>query len=97
MRAQDAVVFANPLSATTASFTINGGKYYFAAVAGTFNSGTVTLQRQSADGLTFYTVTNASFTANGNVVLDLPPGLYQVNLSTTGMVIYAELVRIIEE
>ena len=98
MRAGESVTFANPLIATSPTFQLNGGKYWFVAVGGTFNSGTVSLQRLTPNGVAYITVgTNAALTADGGGVFDLPPGQYQVTLSTTGMVIYAEVVRINEE
>ena len=87
-----------PLTATSAAFQLDGGKYWFVAQGGGFNSGTVALQRLGPNGVGYVTVgAAASLMADGGAVLDLPPGQYTVNLSTTGMVIYAEVVRINEE
>ena len=95
MRADESVAFVNPLTATSPSFRLDGGKYWFAAQGGNFNSGTVALQRLGPNGVGYINVgTAASVMSDGGAVVDLPPGQYSVNLSTTGMVIYAEVVRI---
>ena len=87
-----------PAIATSATFQLDGGKYWFAAQGGTFNSGTVALQRVGPNGVGFMNVgTAASVTTDGGAVVDLPPGTYELTLSTTGMVIYWEVVRINEE
>ena len=87
-----------PAIATSASFQLDGGTYWFLAQGGTFNSGTVALQRLGPNGVGFINVgTNASVTSDGGAVVDLPPGVYSVNLSTTGMVIYWEVVRVNKE
>lgn len=84
------------VTANSSQFFIAGGKYWFGAV-GTFNSGTITLQRIGPDGNTPITAATALTTAGGNVS-DLPPGAYQVTISgSTTAAIYWELVRINEE
>lgn len=87
---------SNPLTATTGPFTLTGGKYQFVCRAGNWNSGTVALQRQSPDGVGFLSVATG-LTSDGISVVDLAPGQYEVNFSTTGMTIYVELTRIDEE
>lgn len=81
-------------------FTLSGGKYWVTAVASNWNGGTVALQRVAADGVTQITVgTNASFTADGGAVLDLPPGTYnwdQTSVSAS-LGVSTEVVRIPEE
>jgi hypothetical protein len=97
MRAGESATLTLPLTATSGQFPLDGGEYYLGAL-GVFNSGTVALQRLGADGLTFETVVStASLTQAGGVTVDLPPGIYQVSLSTTGMSIYAEVTRINKE
>jgi hypothetical protein len=96
MRAHESALITNPLTATSPIFYLLGGKYWF-AVTGTFNSGTVVLNRVEVDGTYLQVGTNASQTSNGGCVLDLPPGAYIITLSTTGMSINAEVTRIPEE
>lgn len=87
---------ATLLTATSAQFVLQGGKYWFGAV-GNFASGTFTLQKVGPDGATLISVGTALTTAGGNTT-DYPPGTYQVTLtgSTTASV-YWELVRVNEE
>lgn len=83
-------------TASSAKFSIVGGKYWFSAV-GTFNSGTATVQRVGPDGNTLVNVVTG-LTTNGGNVNDLPPGTYQVTISgSTTAAVYWELVRINEE
>ena len=96
MRAGEAALIVNPLTATSAVFYLLGGKYWFAA-NGTFNGGTVALQRIEVDGTPLQVGASAAVTLAGGAVVDLPPGAYQVSLSTTGMTINAEVTRIPEE
>lgn len=84
------------LTSTSATFQLMGGKYWFAAV-GTFNSGTLTLQRVGPDGNTFVTAATGLTAAGGNTS-DLPPGTYKVTLSgSTTAVLWWEVVRIVED
>lgn len=91
-----------PLPATgvtalvSSQFTLLGGKYELGAV-GTFNSGTVTLQRIGPDGNSPITAATALTQAGSNTA-DLPPGTYQVTISgSTTAAIYWEVVRVPEE
>lgn len=87
---------ATMVTSTSAQFTLSGGKYWLSAV-GTFNSGSVTLQRVGPDGITLVTVATALTAAGGNVS-DLPPGTYQVTISgSTTAALWWEVVRINEE
>lgn len=84
------------VTSTSDTFQLTGGKYWFSAV-GTFNSGTITLQRIGPDGTTLVTVATA-LTANGGNTSDLPPGTYQVTVSgSTTAALWWEVVRIHEE
>jgi len=61
---------------------------------GTFNSGTLTLQRVGPDGNTLISVATAITTAGGNTAY-LPPGTYQVTVSgSTTAALWWEVVRI---
>jgi hypothetical protein len=80
----------------SSQFQLLGGKYEFAAV-GTFNSGTITLQRIGPDGNTVLTAATALTTAGSNTA-DLPPGTYQVTISgSTTAALWWEVVRVPEE
>jgi hypothetical protein len=70
--------FSN-ISATTAAFTLTGGRYAFIVTA-TFGGGTVALQVLSGDGSTFVNVSNQ--TAAAAVTVDLPPGSYRIQIAT---------------
>ncbi len=82
------------VTATSSQFQLISGKYWFSAV-GTFNSGTITLQRAGPDGNTLVTVITG-LTAAGGSAADLPPGTYQVTVSgSTTAALWWEVVRII--
>lgn len=100
MRASESFSGApNPTTLVTANssqFQLLGGKYWFGAV-GSFNSGTITFQRIGPDGNSPITVGTALTTGGGNTS-DLPPGTYQVTISSsTTAAIYWEVVRVPEE
>jgi hypothetical protein len=90
MRSQDSYAAAN-ISATTASFTILGG-CYGADYSATWGGGSVQLNRLAGDGVTWIAAA-AAWTANGTVLLLLPPGTYQLAV-TTATAVYVQLVRI---
>jgi hypothetical protein len=78
----EAVTFSN-ISATTAAFTLRGGKYAF-TVNATFGGGTVKLQTLGGDGSTWIDV--ASQTANASVAVDVCPGQYRIAIATATVV-----------
>lgn len=82
------------ISATT-NFSLNLGGYYAISVLATWNSsGTVTLERLMPDGTTYVAVgASTTFSANGSVVVQLPPGQYQWTIATATAV-YASAVRV---
>jgi hypothetical protein len=84
------VVLSNK-SATTGPFTLTGGQYGVTVTA-TFGGGNVTLQRLAADGSTYVTCLTA-FTAAGYASVYLPPGTYQVAI-TTATGVYADITCI---
>lgn len=97
MRATDsfsgAPAAATNITVNSAQFQLQGGKYWFAAV-GSFNSGTITVQKVGPDGNTLLTPVTGLTAAGGNAT-DLPPGTYQVTISgSTTAVLWWELVRI---
>lgn len=85
MNVTESINFAN-IAATTAAFTLKGGRYLFNAVA-TFGGGTVALQGMEADGASFATVPDvagnaASLSAAGWKLVDLAPGQYKFTIAT---------------
>lgn len=83
------VSFSN-ISATTAAFALRGGVYGIDVMGTSF--GTVTLQRLAADATTFITALTA-FSANGFATVSLPPGTYQIAVSSTTAV-YVDIIAI---
>lgn len=90
MRACDGY-FAQNISATTAAFHLDGGKYGIDYIA-TWGGGSVTLQKMGADGSTYVTAATA-FSANGYVTVDLPSGTYKLAVATATAV-YVDIRRI---
>lgn len=85
----NSAAFSN-ISATTAAFTLTGGKFGVCVIGSSF--GTVTLQALAGDGSTWVTALTA-FSANGYAAVDLPPGQYRFAVSgTTG--VYANVTPI---
>lgn len=82
--------FSN-ISANTAAFTLRGGQYGV-TVHATFSSGTVTLQRQAADGSTWVTCLTA-FSADGYATVNLPSGSYRLAVATATAV-YADVTAV---
>lgn len=80
------------LSATPAAFTVLGGLYAF-AVAATFGGGNVDLQMLMPDGTTYESVLTTVVTANGQRLVDLPPGTYKVVI-TTATAVQGSLIRV---
>jgi hypothetical protein len=79
----DSHAFSN-ISASTAAFTLLGGRYMAAAVA-TFGGGSVKLQCLGPDGSTYLSVngTAGDFSAAGtSAVLYLPAGQYRFTIAT---------------
>jgi hypothetical protein len=85
-----AIQFSN-IAATTAAFTLKGGKYGLAVTA-TFGGGNVQLQTLATDGSTWIGVGTA-VTAAGFSNFDLPPGQYRLAI-TTATAVYAALVNV---
>jgi hypothetical protein len=84
--------FSN-ISASTGAFTLLGGKYGL-DVSATFGGGNVQLQMLSVDNQTWVNV-GSSITTNGASTYDLPPGQYQIAI-TTATAVYAALTKIVE-
>lgn len=90
--ANDKFTFSN-VSATPATFLLNGGQYAVTVHATSWNAGSVTLQRQAVDGATMVTCL-AAFSADGYATVNLPQGTYQMTIaSATG--VYADVTSVI--
>ena len=88
---------ASNISATTAAFTLNGGRYVMAAHA-TWGGGNITLQLLCPDGSTFVSVKDIggsanTLTADGSQTMDCPPGQYRITV-TTASAIYASIASV---
>ena len=89
---QESATYSN-ISATTATFTLRGGQYGVTVHAGSWSSGSVTLQRLAFDGSTYVTCLTA-FSADGYASVNLPAGTYKFTVaSATG--IYIDLIGIL--
>jgi hypothetical protein len=75
---------------STAQFW-RGGKVGFYAEA-TWSGGSVQLQFQSPQG-TWINVANGSLSANGVLILELPPGQYRA-VGTTASAIYCSMITV---
>jgi hypothetical protein len=81
------------ISATTAPFSLRGGNYAVTVHAGSWSSGSVTLQRLAADGSTYVTCLTA-FSADGYATVNLPSGTYKFTVaSATG--IYVDITGVL--
>lgn len=92
----DGQLFSN-ISATTAAFRLQGGRYVMTVIA-TFGGGNVQLQMLGPDASTYVAPFNIAgsannLTANGSQTLDLPPGQYKFVVATATAV-YANLAAI---
>jgi len=70
---------------------LKGGKYALIA-SGTFGGGNVQLQALSMDGVTYINI-GASITVAGLINFDLPPGSYQLTV-TTATAVYAVIASV---
>jgi len=92
MRAHgDAVNFRN-ISTTPDPFKLDGG-CYVVDVIGTWNSGSVTLQRQGPDGATYLTATTALSADGTSGAVALPAGTYRL-LVTTATAVFVSVLPI---
>lgn len=86
----DGKIFSN-IAATTAAFSLLGGKYAISAAA--TGSGTMGLQIMGPDNATFIAAHTAFAAVTGFIVVDLPPGQYKFVIATFTAV-YAAICRI---
>lgn len=93
MHAHGKATLLSNASATGSAVEWKGGKTLVTAEA-TWGGGTVKLQVSTPNG-TYVDMTSpaVSFTANGAIVVDLPPGLYKGNVATATAV-YMYLISI---
>jgi hypothetical protein len=90
--ATDGKLFSN-ISATTASFSLDGGYYMVAAVA-TFGGGNVELQALGPDGSTWLSAPTAlKLSANGTIAGYLPQGVYRFTI-TTATAVYCSVAAV---
>lgn len=75
----------------SAAKNLKGGTYAFSATA-TFGGGNIQVQALMPDGATWANV-GTSLTAAGMNTLDLPPGQYRFNV-TTSTAVFAALVGV---
>lgn len=68
-------------SATGEGIAVGGGAYVISA-DGTFGGTTLQLQLLSPDGASWLAIANATFTAEGSLVVDLPDGV--IRMAVTG-------------
>lgn len=94
MRAVDGKSFSN-ISATPATFTLLGGLYGIVVHAGTWNSGSATLEILAGDNTTYVTCATA-FSADGYETAYLPQGTYKLVIASASAV-YAVISRIPSE
>ncbi len=91
---KDGVSFS-ALSATPAAFYLLGGRYAFCVTA-TFGGGNIQLQILMPDGTTYIGASAAVTTSAGAAgcqVVDLPPGTYQIAI-TTSTAVQGSLIRV---
>ena len=83
MRAHDGIggVGFRNISATTDPFQLVGGVYVVDAI-GTWNSGTLTLQRLGPDGNTYITALTALSADGASAATALPAGTYRLAIAT---------------
>jgi hypothetical protein len=88
--ATDTVKFSN-IGATTALFTLRGGRY--AIMGAATGAGTMGLQMLLPDGTSLIAAHTAFAATTGFVIAELPPGQYQFVIATFTAV-FATICRI---
>lgn len=93
MSSTASVTLLNNENATSTAKAWGGGKALFAVKGSAF--GSVALQLLLPDNVTWWTPAGASLTADGGIVVELPPG--QIRALVTGATnVYATVARIPE-
>jgi hypothetical protein len=93
----DGKAFSN-ISATTAAFNLEGGRYVMSAVA-TWNAGSIALQQLAEDGSTYLSPKDIggsanTLSANGSQTVDVPPGSYRITITGSPSAIYVGVWRV---
>jgi hypothetical protein len=88
----DQVTYSN-ISASQSGVKLLGGTYGMTVTA-TWGGGSVDLKKLSADGSTYVSVLSSTFTANAYQTVNIPPGTYQLTV-TTATAVYADLTSVI--
>lgn len=88
----DQATFSN-VSASQSGIKLNGGTYGVTVTA-TWGGGSVDLKRLGPDGSTYVSVLSSTFTANAYQTVNIPPGSYQLTV-TTATAVYADITSVI--
>jgi hypothetical protein len=81
------------VSSSQTGFKLLGGTYGITVTA-TWGGGSVDLKKLSADGSTYVSVLSSTFTANAYQTVNIPPGTYQLTV-TTATAVYADITSVI--
>jgi hypothetical protein len=83
----------NDISGTPGGFPLEAGQYGVTVVAGTWNSGVVTMEKLAGDGTTYVTCLTAFSGVDGYSTVNLPAGTYRFSISAaSGVYIQVEPV-----
>lgn len=88
----DQVTYSS-VAASQTGFKLLGGTYGMTVTA-TWGGGSVDLKKLSADGSTYVSVLTTTFTANAYQTVNIPPGTYQLTV-TTATAVYADITSVI--
>lgn len=78
----DGMSFTGAASTDALTFGLLGGNYAFSFAAASWGGGSIVLNQLQFDGSTYVAATD-TYTANGSVVLALPPGRFKIVITTT--------------
>lgn len=88
----DQAIYSN-VSASQSGINLNGGTYGITVIA-TWGGGSVDFKRLAADGSTYVSVLSSPFTGNAYQTVNIPPGTYQLTV-TTATAVYADITSVI--
>jgi hypothetical protein len=88
----DQVLFSN-IAATPAAFKLNGGSYGLTMTAAMGRRLESTSSAFPPDGSTYVSVLTTTFTANAFQTVNVPPGTYQLTV-TTATAVYADITSV---
>jgi len=86
-------IIKSNISATVSGLSLNGGSYGMTVIA-TWGGGSVDFKRLAADGSTYVSVLQSTFTANAYQTFNVPPGTYQITV-TTATAVYVDITSVI--